>query len=75
MEVREAKNGDELHRGLALVAPADLQCRVVRIGGHQNLLGQVADEDLLALLHVRLADKVHRAGVQRVENLQGTFQK
>ncbi|WP_300606060.1 chemotaxis-specific protein-glutamate methyltransferase CheB [uncultured Oscillibacter sp.] len=32
MEVREAKNGDELHRGLALVAPADLQCRMVRIG-------------------------------------------
>ena len=32
MEVREAKTGDELHRGLALVAPADLQCRVVRIG-------------------------------------------
>ncbi len=32
MEVREAKNGDELHRGLALVAPAGLQCRVVRIG-------------------------------------------
>lgn len=32
MEVREAKNGDELRRGLALVAPADLQCKVVRIG-------------------------------------------
>ena len=32
MEVREARNGDELRRGLALVAPADLQCRVVRIG-------------------------------------------
>jgi two-component system chemotaxis response regulator CheB len=32
MEVREAKDGDELHRGLALVAPADLQCRVVRTG-------------------------------------------
>ena len=32
MEVREAKNGDELHRGLALVAPADLQCKVVRVG-------------------------------------------
>ena len=32
MEVREAKSGDELRRGLALVAPADLQCRVVRIG-------------------------------------------
>nr|WP_325185200.1 chemotaxis response regulator protein-glutamate methylesterase [uncultured Oscillibacter sp.] len=32
MEVREAKNGDELRRGLALVAPADLQARLVRIG-------------------------------------------
>jgi two-component system chemotaxis response regulator CheB len=32
MEVREAKDGDELHRGLALLAPADLQCRVVRAG-------------------------------------------
>lgn len=32
MEVREARNGDELRRGLALVAPADLQARVVRIG-------------------------------------------
>ena len=30
MEVREAKNGDELRPGLALVAPADLQCRVNR---------------------------------------------
>lgn len=32
MEVREAKDGDEVHRGLALVAPADLQCRMVRRG-------------------------------------------
>lgn len=32
MEVREAQNGDELRRGLALVAPADLQARIVRIG-------------------------------------------
>jgi len=32
MEVREAKDGDEIKRGLALVAPADLQCRVVRRG-------------------------------------------
>lgn len=32
MEVREAKNGDELHPGLALVAPADFQTRVVCIG-------------------------------------------
>ncbi len=30
MEVREAVNGDKLHRGLALVAPADLQCRINR---------------------------------------------
>jgi len=37
MEVREAKDGDELRRGLALVAPADLQCRVVRnpLGGYR----------------------------------------
>ena len=32
MEVREAKNGDEIHRGLALIAPADFQMRLVRIG-------------------------------------------
>ncbi len=37
MEVREAKSGDELHRGLALVAPADLQCRVVRIGARYTV--------------------------------------
>ncbi len=30
MEVREAANGDKIHQGLALVAPADLQCRVNR---------------------------------------------
>ncbi len=37
MEVREAKDGDDLKRGLALVAPADLQCRVVRtpLGGYK----------------------------------------
>lgn len=37
MEVREAKDGDTLQRGLALVAPADLQCRVVRnpLGGYK----------------------------------------
>jgi len=33
MDVREAKTGDELRRGLALVAPADLQCRVVKVSG------------------------------------------
>jgi len=37
MEVREAKDGDEVRRGLALVAPADLQCRIVRapLGGYR----------------------------------------
>lgn len=30
MEVREATNGDKITRGLALVAPADLQCRINR---------------------------------------------
>lgn len=30
MEVREAVNGDRIRQGLALVAPADLQCRVNR---------------------------------------------
>jgi len=37
MEVREAKSGDEIRRGLALVAPADLQCRVERspMGGYR----------------------------------------
>lgn len=37
MEVREAKSGDEIHRGLALVAPADLQARVVRMGSRYTL--------------------------------------
>ena len=37
MEVREAKNGDEIHRGLALIAPADLQARVVRMGSRYTL--------------------------------------
>ena len=32
MEVREARNGDEIRRGLVLLAPADLQMRVVRSG-------------------------------------------
>jgi two-component system chemotaxis response regulator CheB len=37
MEVREAKDGDEIKRGLALVAPADLQMRVMRspTGGYR----------------------------------------
>lgn len=37
MEVREAKDGDEIKRGLALVAPADLQCRILRspLGGYR----------------------------------------
>jgi len=37
MEVREAKDGDEVKRGLALIAPADLQCRMERspMGGYR----------------------------------------
>ena len=37
MEVREAKNGDEVRRGLALLAPADFQMRVVRSGGRYTV--------------------------------------
>lgn len=37
MEVREAINGDEIHRGLALIAPADLQMRVVRLGSRYTV--------------------------------------
>lgn len=37
MEVREAKHGDEIHRGLVLIAPADYQARVVRIGNKYTL--------------------------------------
>ena len=37
MEVREAKNGDEIRRGLALLAPADFQMRVVRSGGRYTV--------------------------------------
>ena len=37
MEVREAVNGDEIHRGLARIAPADLQMRVVRIGSRYTV--------------------------------------
>lgn len=32
MEVREAKNGDRIHPGLALLAPGGLQMKVVRMG-------------------------------------------
>ena len=37
MEVREAKSGDEIHRGLALLAPADFQMRVVRSGSRYTV--------------------------------------
>lgn len=45
MEVREAKSGDELRRGLALLAPADFQCRVVRIGAKYTV-------SVLSLIHI-----------------------
>ncbi|MGO5022908.1 protein-glutamate methylesterase/protein-glutamine glutaminase [Lawsonibacter sp. LCP25S3_G6] len=44
MEVREAKNGDEIRRGLALIAPADLQARVVRMGSRYTLACQPGDK-------------------------------
>lgn len=44
MEVREAKNGDEIHRGLALIAPADLQARVVRMGTRYTLSCQPGEK-------------------------------
>lgn len=44
MEVREAKNGDEIHPGLALIAPADLQARVVRMGSRYTLACQPGDK-------------------------------
>ncbi len=37
MEVREAVHGDEIRRGLALVAPADFQSRVMRQGNRYIL--------------------------------------
>ena len=40
MEVREAVNGDEIRPGLALIAPADLQARVVRRGTRYTLACQ-----------------------------------
>ena len=40
MEVREAVNGDEIRPGLALIAPADLQARVVRMGTRYTLACQ-----------------------------------
>lgn len=44
MEVREAKNGDEIHRGLVLIAPADLQARIVRMGSRYTLACQPGEK-------------------------------
>ena len=44
MEVREAKHGDEIHRGLALIAPADFQARVVRMGNRYTLSCQPGEK-------------------------------
>ena len=44
MEVREAVNGDEIHRGLALLAPADFQARVVRMGSRYTLSCQPGEK-------------------------------
>lgn len=37
MEVREGTNGDEVRRGLALIAPAELQTRVISLGNRYVL--------------------------------------
>ncbi len=44
MEVQEAQNGCEMRRGLAYVAPADLQCRIVRISSGRYTLSCVPGE-------------------------------
>ena len=44
MEVREAKTGDEIRRGLALLAPADFQMRVVRSGGRYTVSCQPGEK-------------------------------
>lgn len=37
MEVREAKNGDEIHPGLVLIAPAGLQTKVLRMNNRYTV--------------------------------------
>lgn len=44
MEVREAVHGDEIHRGLALIAPAELQTRVVRVGDRYTVSCQPGEK-------------------------------
>ena len=44
MEVREAKNGDEIHQGLVLIAPADLQMRVLRMGSRYTVSCQPGEK-------------------------------
>ena len=55
MQVREAKNGDLVERGLVLIAPGDFQMRVVRTGTHyavkctkeQKVSGHMPSVDVL----------------------------
>lgn len=44
MEVKEAANGDRIRKGLALVAPADLQCRVNRTANGEYYVSCTAGE-------------------------------
>ncbi len=44
MEVREAVNGDEIHQGLVLIAPAGRQCRVVRMGNRYTVSCQPGEK-------------------------------
>lgn len=44
MEVREAVNGDEIRPGLVLIAPAGLQCRVMRMGNRYTVACQPGEK-------------------------------
>lgn len=44
MEVRQAADGDEIRRGLVLVAPADLQCTVIRVGNRYRVVCKPGDK-------------------------------
>ena len=70
MEVREARNGDEIRRGLALIAPADLQARVVRMGSRYTLSCQPGEKvsghrPSVDALFTSMADQVkcHMVGI------------
>lgn len=68
MEVREAQNGDQIHRGLALIAPGNLQMKVVRLGSQytvscfagEKVSGHIPSVDVL---FTSMADAVGPSGI------------